>query len=163
MFIDKKPLYRKVNTTARGVHHLHSKDFSDARQANTSMLFESKRTAMNGKKERGLDYTPLFKFLLSKVGSSWNEVQSEARARLDREEPIFWLVAIRAQEKKDYVRIGEASYFSGLYVDDGNLLQFVNTNIGAESLAPQCSCCTHTFNGIRFTRKYDPSKRLSEW
>ncbi len=118
---------------------------------------------MHGKKQRGLDYTPLYKFLLSKVGTNWNEAHSEAVSRLDHEEPIFWLVAIREQDKKEYVRLGEASYFSGLYVDSEGLLQKVNPKIGAESLAPQCQCCTHTFNGVRFTRKYDSTQLLSSW
>ncbi|MBS7806216.1 hypothetical protein KIH26_01250 [Variovorax sp. PCZ-1] len=118
---------------------------------------------MHGKKQRGLDYTPLFKFLLSKIGQSWSAVHSEAISRLDSEEPIFWLVAIRAEEKKEYVRLGEASYYSGLYVDEEGLLQLVNSKISAESLAPQCACCTHTFNGVRFTRKYDPAHLLSAW
>jgi hypothetical protein len=161
--MDKKPLYRKVNTTARGVLHLHGGDFRDSRKASTSDALESKRAAMNGRKQRGLDYTPLFKFLLSKVGLPWNAIHSEALSRLDRGEPIFWIVAIRGEEKKEYLRVGEASYYSGLYVDDEGRLQLVNPNLGPESLAPQCQCCTHTFNGIRFTRKYDPSMTLSAW
>jgi hypothetical protein len=161
--MDKEPLYRKVNTTARGVHHLHGGDFSNERKASTSIKLETKRAAVHGKKQRGLDYTPLFKFLLSKVGLPWNGIHSEALSRLDREEPIFWLVAMQAEEKKEYLRVGEASYYSGMYVDDEGRLQLVNSKLGPESLAPQCQCCTHTFNGIRFTRKYDPSKTLSSW
>ena len=60
---------------------------------------------MHGKQQRGLDYTPLFKFLLKKVGSNWDDVYSEAVSRLDRPDPIFWLVAINENQKKDYVRI----------------------------------------------------------
>jgi hypothetical protein len=161
--MDKKPLYRKVNTTARGVHHLHGGDFSDARKASSTTMLEAKRAAMGGKKQRGLDYTPLFKFLLSKIGLDWDAVHSEALSRLDREEPIFWLVASRPDDRKEYVRVGEASYYSGLYIDEDGRLQIVNPKLGPESLAPQCHCCTHTFNGIRFTRKFDPNQVLNTW
>lgn len=104
--------------------------------------------------QRGLDYTPLFKFLLSKVGSSWDEIHSEAVSRLDKEDPIFWLVARDYASAKEVVRVGENSYFNGLYIDDNGTLCVVNPELSEESLAPQCKCCTHTFNGIEFTRKY---------
>ena len=110
---------------------------------------------MSAGKRRGLDYTPLFRFLLSKVGSDWSAVHSEAVARLDRTEPIFWLVALRPEDEQECVRIGEASYFSGLKVDGNGVLQIVNPEFGPGSLAPRCKCCTHTFNGLRLTRAFD--------
>lgn len=90
---------------------------------------------MHGKHLRDLDHTPLFRFLLSKVGTEWNAVFSEAVSRLDRTEPIFWLVARSEPERKDYVRVGESTYFSGLYVDENGLLH------------------------VPFTRAFDPSRR----
>ena len=105
---------------------------------------------MFGKKERGLDYTPLFRFLLSKVGCKWDEVFSEAKSRLDKTEPIFWLEALNEPEKKDYVRMGEASYYSGLYVDENGVLQITNPDLKASDMKPFCNCCTHTFNGKVF-------------
>ena len=155
----KAPLYRKVNTTAHGVHHRTGGAFHEERHSAAVRNTEAAHLSMHGKKHRGLDYTPLFRFLLSKVGSSWNEVHAEAMSRLDRSEPIFWLVALRPQDEQEYVRTGEASYFSGLRVDDQGILQIVNRSLGPESLAPQCACCTHTFNGVRFTRPYDVSQR----
>jgi hypothetical protein len=68
-------------------------------------------------------------------------------------EPIFWLVARQPHERRDYVRLGESTYFSGLYVDADNRLRVVNPELDPHSLVPSCSCCTHTFNGVRFTRK----------
>jgi len=112
------------------------------------------RRSMHGKAHRGRDYTPLFKFLLSKVGQPWNQVHSEAVSRLDREEPIFWLVALQESERRDYVRVSESSYYSGLYVDSQGLLQRVNPSLDSSSLEPMCKCCTHTFNGVRFTRPF---------
>jgi hypothetical protein len=151
--MQKAPLYRKVNTTAHGVHHRSGGDFRDQRHSDTS---ESTRQGMHGRKRRGLDYTPLFRFLLSKIGSEWSVVYSEAVSRLDRPDPIFWLVALRPEEEHEYVRTGESSYFSGLRVDERGLLQVVNPAVGPGSLAPLCKCCTHTFNGARFTRPFDP-------
>ena len=146
---EKPKLFRKVNTKAKGVHHHFGGDFKNTRRSKRETVQNVKGT-MFGYKQRGLDYTPLFKFLLSKVGSNWNEVFSEAKSRLDREEPIFWLVALNEDEKKDCVRVGESTYYSGLFVDDNGVLQLVNPNIKAADMAPFCNCCTHTFNGKLF-------------
>ena len=108
------------------------------------------RGAMHGKHRRGLDYTPLFRFLLSRVGSEWDGVYREAVARLDRPDPIFWLVARHEHERREMVRVGESSYFSGLYVDDAGILRIVNPDLRPEDLSPSCDCCTHTLNGVRF-------------
>ena len=146
---DKPKLYRKVNTKAKGVHHLFGGDFKDTRNSKKETVQQIKGT-MFGARQRGLDYTPLFKFLLSKVGCKWNEVFSEVTSRLDKQEPIFWIVALHESEKKDYVRAGESSYFSGLFVDDNGFLQLVNPNLKAADMKPLCNCCTHTLNGKVF-------------
>jgi hypothetical protein len=150
----KAPLYRKVNTTAHGVHHGAGGDFHDQRNSKAAALSDAPRLPMHGKARRGLDYTPLFRFLLSKVGSDWNRVHAEAVARLDRPDPIFWLVARQPHEEQDVVRVGESSYFSGLRVDEYGRLQRVNPSLGPGDLAPTCGCCTHTFNGVTFTRAF---------
>jgi hypothetical protein len=106
---------------------------------------------MHGKKHHGLDYTPLFRFLLSRVGENWNEIYGEAVSRLDRPEPIFWLVALREDERKEYVQTGETSFFSGLYVDGKGRLQLVNPRLGPEQMMPLCRCCTYTLNGKAFS------------
>ena len=97
MSYQKKTLYRKVNTTARGVSHNHGDDFSNSRNS---------KNFPNMKKDvrRGLDYTPLFKFLLSKVGHEWNEVHAEAKSRLIEESPIFWIVHRNLDSAEDYIR-----------------------------------------------------------
>ena len=106
---------------------------------------------MHSKKQRGLDYTPLFKFLLSKVGSNWSEVYSEAKARLDKEEPIFWMVALHEEDKADYVRVGTNTYYSGLYVDEDGILRVVNSHIHVENFEKGCYD-TITFNGKLMSR-----------
>ncbi len=146
---EKPKLFRKVNTKAHGVHHHFGGDFKDSRKSTRETLQQVKGT-MFGAKQRGLDYTPLFKFLLSKVGSNWDEVFSEAKSRLDKTEPIFWIVALHEDKKKEFIRIGESTYFSGLFVDDNGILQLVNPNLKAADMTPVCNCCTHTFNGKKF-------------
>ncbi|MCM2129419.1 hypothetical protein [Larsenimonas rhizosphaerae] len=105
--------------------------------------------------QRGLDYTPLFKFLLAKVGCPWSEVHSEAVSRLDKKDPINWLVAMDYESAEEVIRVGESSYFSGLYVDEKRILRIVNPDIDENTLGPLCKCCTHTFNGTPFTQKYN--------
>jgi hypothetical protein len=151
---DKEPLFRKVNTHARGVRHRFGGDYRNERQSNAANLEDSTHKSMHGKIRRGLDYTPLFRFLLSKVDSSWDEVYSEAVSRIDKPDPIFWMVALEPHERKDYFLSGESTYYSGLYVDEKGRLQIVNPDLGPSSLTPFCACCTHTFNGSVFTQRF---------
>ncbi|MBU2706037.1 hypothetical protein KCM76_08580 [Zooshikella marina] len=150
MKIDRvKPLYRKVNTKARGVHHHSGSSYRYDRNTKDAESVKMKKDV-----QRGLDYTPLFRFLLSKVGKRWDSVFSEAVARLDKQEPIFWMVSMDIEDADDYILTSESSYFSGLYVDKDGLLQVVAPEIDETSLSPACKCCTHTFNGKPFTKKF---------
>lgn len=150
-----RPLYRKVNTRARGVHHHFGGDFRHQRAAE-KLRDELQGTTHGRRRRRGLDYTPLFHFLRSKVGQDWNAVFREAVARLDRPDPISWVVALEESKKQDLVCVGESSYFSGLFVDDNGRLQLVNPALSVNDLTPSCGCCTHTLNGIPFIRKWKP-------
>jgi hypothetical protein len=153
----KKPLFRRVNSRARGVCHGSGQRASYARNTKAGPS-----AAMKSGQRHGLDYTPLFRFLLSRVGQDWDTVYSEAKSRLDRDEAVFWIVARTQAEEKDVIRVGESSYYSGLYIDADGLLQKVAPELGVEHLNPQCPCCTHTFNGKRFPRRFDdyPAKPL---
>lgn len=146
---EKSKLFRKVNTKTFNVHHNFGGDFKNSRNKKRETLEQSKGS-MHGKQERGLDYTPLYQFLLSKVGKNWDDIFGEAKSRLDKIEPIFHIVAINEEEKDDFVRIGESSYFSGLFVDMNGILQLSNPNLKAVDMKPYCNCCTHTFNGKLF-------------
>jgi hypothetical protein len=148
----KKPLYRSVNTRTHGVRHGSGGEYRWSRRRED----RTHDGAMRGKQHHGRDYTPLFKFLLSRVGEEWDAVFAEAVARLDRDEPVFWIVARSEAEKTPFVRIGENAYYSGLFVDAGGRLQMVNPDLRVEHMEPGCACCTHTFNGVPFTRKYMP-------
>ena len=158
--MQKHALYRKVNTTAHGVHHRFGSSFAEERSRASIASQDGTHLPMHGKVRRGRDYTPLFKFLLSKVGSNWSEVHAEAVSRLDQSEPISWMVALHSADERSVVRTGEASYFSGLRVDENGRLQVVDPSLGPGSLAPQCKCCTHTFNGVRFTQPFSPTSNI---
>lgn len=145
-----KPLYRRVNTRTRGVNHGSGGEYRWSRRREDRVH----EGAMRSGQRHGLDYTPLFKFLLSRVGEDWDGVHAEAVARLDKAEPISWMVARSEAEKKPFVRIGESSYCSGLFVDAENRLRLVDPDLRVEHMEPSCACCTHTFNGVPFTRKY---------
>jgi len=155
----KESLYRRVNTRARNADHGHGGDYRHQRNTKQERDSDETRGSMPRRQRRGLDYTPLFQYLLSKIGEDWGEVFSEAAARLDSTEPIFWMVARQPYERQEFVRLGESTYYSGLYVDADDRLQAVNPELGPHNMEPSCSCCTHTFNGVRFTRKYRPHQR----
>lgn len=149
MQFTKKKLYRKVNTKARGVFHLTGIDYKHVRNKKRETT-EQVRWSMHGKKLRWLDYTPLFRFLLSKEWQKWDDVFSEAVYRLDSQDPIFWMVAIHEHEKQDYFIIWESSYYSGMYVDEQWILRLTNPNFKSSDIGKKCTCCTHTFNGKVF-------------
>ncbi len=144
--MNKAKLYRKVNTKTYNVHHNYGEHFK--RHLITDEL--PSKGKMKRKIARGLDYTPLFKFLLSKIGQDWDDVFSESKSRLDKTDPIFWMVSLNDNNNQDFIRTGESSYFSGLYVDENNLLQKCNPQLNPDNMEKFCNCCTHTFNGERY-------------
>jgi hypothetical protein len=150
----KHALYRKQNTQAHGLSYYRGGQFRDGRHAKHRLRDEEDASprSMGGKRTQGRDYTPLFRFLLDKVGCPWDAVYGEAVARLDRRDPIFWLVALRPEERQAVVRVGESSYYSGLYVDESGILQRVDPGFRAEHMQPLCDCCTYTFNGVALRR-----------
>ena len=155
---EKEPLYRKENTKTRGV--CHSAGSAKYDKGTKNGVSRSMKRGIN----RGLDYTPLYKFLLSKVGENWSGVYSEAVSRLDSPEPINRMVVNlnnlgdRGYGKSGRVCVGNNSFYSSLYVDENNILQKVNSDLKNEDLYPSCGCCTHTFNGKPFVNKYNPHR-----
>lgn len=59
---EKQPLYRKVNTQTHNVRHRVGGNYRDQRNA------DEPSPAMTQGVRRGRDFTPLFRFLLSRVG-----------------------------------------------------------------------------------------------
>lgn len=153
----KKPLFRKVNTRTHGVRHGIGGKAKWDRGTKQSKNRDYLGGSMHSHHRHGYDYTPLFRFLLNKVGQPWEAVHQEAVSRLDDGEPIFWLVAEHEADERPYVRVGESSYFGGLFVDETGCLAVVDPDMDETSLRPFCSCCTHTFNGVRFTQGFDPT------
>ncbi len=126
----KEPLYRKENKVSLSTKYYvrTGGEYRYQRHTKSTLNDESTHLPMNSGKY-GYDYTPLFRFLLSKVGQDWDEVFSEAKSRLDKTGPVFWMVALHEQERKAVVRLGESSYYSGLYVDGEGLLQKVDPEL----------------------------------
>lgn len=154
-----KPLYRKEKKTGLSCHYYVRRGERFKSERNTKKFLENERKRQGMTSGRyGYDYTPLYMFLLSKVGQKWDEIYSEAKSRLDKEEPIWHIVAKNESEKSELRRCGESSRYSGLFVDEDNLLQKVNPDYKNEDCIPSCSCCTHTFNGKALIRKYVPSE-----
>ncbi|UYV37931.1 hypothetical protein N4R57_02140 [Rhodobacteraceae bacterium D3-12] len=151
---EKKPLYRSVNTRTHGVRHGSGVKARWERNTKAAQG-DAARGSMHSGQRHGRDYTPLFKFLLSRVGQDWAAVRREAIARLDREEPIGWMVAATEAEGERYFRAGESSYYSGLYVDNAGKLCVVDSGLTPETMRPFCGCCTHTLNGVRLSLAFD--------
>ncbi|RVT96575.1 hypothetical protein EOD41_19895 [Mucilaginibacter limnophilus] len=150
---DKKPLYRKENKVSLSTKYyvVTGGSFRHTRNTKEFQNNEATRMSMNSG-QYGYDYTPLFKFLLSRVGQMWDDIYSEAKSRLDKDEPIFWMVALHEQDRKDIVRLDQSSYYSGLYVDDDGLLQMVNPHLAEEDLYERLAPYpgeTLSFNGER--------------
>jgi hypothetical protein len=147
---EKKPLYRKENTRTHGVRRKGG-DWRWLRHSKGTLSDDRKTVGMAPDLRNRFDYTPLARFLLSRVGLDWTATHSEAVSRLDREEPIWWFVARNDIEKQDYVRCGEDSYFSGLYVDDENVLRRVDPELTSDNFPKDIWGC-RTFNGERVAR-----------
>ena len=78
----KEQLYRKYNKLAIGFHkNDRGGEYKRERSSKEMKNFEGTHKPI-GKTQGGYDYTPLFRFLLSKVGQNWDNVFSEAVSRL---------------------------------------------------------------------------------
>jgi hypothetical protein len=152
---DKKPLFRKEKKTGlschyyveRGGQHRHDRHSKKMKQ------FDGDHLPMNSGKF-GYDFTPLYMFLLSKVGQNWDKIYSEACDRLPLEyrERIFDLIQTiegtivdDRKQIREVVRGGESAYYSALKVEDGILLK-INPEFNPQNVFG-CLCHTHSFNG----------------
>lgn len=144
----KQPLYRK-EANAFNNHHIKG---SDAKYDRNTKRGISK--TLKNKVKRGLDYTPLYKFLLSKIGHNFDDVYREVIKRVNDRNAIFHMFRKHEFETDDFVRIGESSFYNKLYIDENNIIQKVNPNLKNEDFSPSCWCCTYTFNGKPLIKKY---------
>lgn len=143
---EKQPLYRKENK--RALNFWRNRDkvrYRYERHSKKMDNFVGNYKPMHST-NNDYDYTPLFKFLLSKVGQQWDDVFSEAVSRLNDRKPIFWMVDLHYEPgQRTIVAIGEGSCYSKLTVVDGIL---VKADENATPDEKGCTCCTHTFNGV---------------
>lgn len=145
-----KPLYRKLNHRALWSWPKQDGDARHSRHTKKGM-----NTSMKKNVKWGLDYNPLFHFLLSKVGQPFDKVHSEAVSRLDKEEPIWWMVCKTPEEYESaklrpYFNYGESSMFSKLYVDEEGILQKIDTELSGKDfkgVLEHYYMYTFTFNG----------------
>lgn len=164
---EPKPLYRKVNTTTRGVKgRLHRRlDGGIKHERGVFTNDKLKYKMKTGQQFHGLDFSPLYGFLRKNTGRSWDEVKSEALKRLPKEnyqDPFIGVVIeyddyIDNKEKYDaYPAVCdfEASYHSLLYVDEDGILQYIDKTFTIDDVVLTCGCCTHSFNGKPIKRKY---------
>lgn len=136
----EEPLFRKEGSQPRNYRRNVDGKFRQIRHSKQIKEFEGIRMSMIGK-QRGLDYTPLFRFLHSKEGKYWNDVHSEAVSRLDKESPIFWLVV---NDGRAIVRVGEMTYYHAMFIDEVGILRFVDKSA---TMSASCRCCTTTLDG----------------
>lgn len=85
----KEPLYRKVNTRTHGVRHGRGGDYRHRRNTKAETASVAWTGSMPRTHRHGLDYTPLFRFLVSRSGRLFEGVHSEAVARLDAKSRSF--------------------------------------------------------------------------
>lgn len=143
-----RKLYRSENTTTR--HHSSNPGAEYRWERNRKKACDellATRETMHSEQKRGRDYTPLFYFLIKQIGKPWDDIFSEVCGRLDTTEPVFWLVALHEHQQQDLVRIGESSFYPGLFVDENGILQQVNPSISGKDVVVTCRCCTHTYMG----------------
>lgn len=141
--MEQKPLYHKLRkTTHNGSPHL---DFPGKRRfrydrhtekvKNSDKVFEGFHKKSTEDKWN-YDYNHLFKFLLKSVGKNWDAVWKECQHRLKSTEPVSYIVInIRknglpyfydVKDEQPFARVGETTYYSTLYVDEGGILQYVD-------------------------------------
>jgi hypothetical protein len=144
----KDPLFRKINTTAHGSICKNKRAKYDR---NTKKGISQK---MGSNHKHGYDYTPLVRFLLSKIGSHWDEIYSEISKRSIDKKILSLFVSFRKENIPQfdgkivpYIRISDSSYWSAMFFDDNNILQLVDPNLKKDDIPIWCKCCTHTFNG----------------
>jgi glutathione peroxidase-family protein len=125
-------LIRKVN---RKSSFEKSQHYRYIRHTKAQLAFDGNFQPMKRSKKNGVNYHPLFQWLLSKVGQNWDKVYSEACKRVPQEfrETIFYMVNTHAIKKDGIVvdskgqalhstfRFGEARHFKQLYVNKGIL------------------------------------------
>lgn len=154
--MDSKPLFRKISKTSHDGYRFYYYPRKRAKfDRHTKNGTRRSLASQNEWKEMEsmYDYTPLFLFLLKKVGTNWDDIWKECQQRLNSIEPVLIMVVnvgrnglvvtyndysqpsgLFVEEQTDGTsygpcfRYGENTYFSTLFVDDNHLLQYVDSD-----------------------------------
>jgi CRISPR/Cas system-associated endonuclease/helicase Cas3 len=116
--MNKKPLYTKVNRRSyqSSQYEYSGGDHKHLRNTKKFKNLDAKRISMKGRNIQARDYTPLYKYLISNVGRSWDDIYSEIKPRLkgiEREvkNPIFYIVEINTILKDGKLYYSEDHFF----------------------------------------------------
>lgn len=185
--MEKKPLYRKVSKTTH--NGLPNYDFDLNERSSWSRhtkkgMKRGMNTRCNNSGSGLYDYTPLFKFLLKQEGKDWDGIWRECVSRLNTTEPVLYMVLnVRSnglvcreceidttEEGVDWkgrvgcknkcFRYGEGTYFSTMYVDENNKLQFVDKNYVAGPNYEVERKWGETFNGNLYETYKRPEEKV---
>lgn len=149
MYSEKvEPLFRKEKKTGLSTHYyvVAGSDYRRTRNSKKQKEFDGHKQPMNTGKW-GVDYTPLYRYLLSKVGQKWADVYSAICARLPIEHRDAIWHMVKTHKEDLCFRGGEHSYYSTLIVEYGILVKVDGENKFDPKTLHKCTCCTHTFNG----------------
>lgn len=154
MIKDKK-LYRKRNTHWRTgqlcnyYNYTGSKYSYDRHTKKSKQDFldevrhaKMKKRSAEWKGFKNVDYTPLLMFLEESVGRKWEDVWKEAMRKSDNAYMIIQWVVLNINKAglvcnrinrpftdHDFIRAGEGSYYSSLYVDENGILQLADSDV----------------------------------
>lgn len=190
--MNKPLLYRKVSkTTHNGFEHAdygHNERSRYSRHTKSGIR-RGMNTQQDSRGYGLYDYTPLFRFLLKQEGRDWDEIWRKCKSRLNTTEPIHYMVLNigknglvnnnipilgiesstidwkgreLADSLKKCFRYGEGSYYSTMYVDENNKLQFVDKDY---KLGPNYEIerrWGETFNGERYETYKRPGNKVKK-
>lgn len=190
--MNKPLLYRKVSkTTHNGFEHAdygHNERSRYSRHTKSGIR-RGMNTQQDSRGHGLYDYTPLFRFLLKQEGRDWDEIWRECKSRLNTTEPIHYMVLNinknglvnnnipilgiesstidwkgreLADSLKKCFRCGEGSYYSTMYVDENNKLQFVDKDY---KLGPNYEMerrWGETFNGELYETYKRPGNKVKK-
>ena len=125
--------YYYTTTKNRYRYNRHSKDMDKANK-------KSHKNNTNCSYSRIYDYSPLYKFLLKNVGNNWSEIFRVCQSKLNDMEPITKMVINvntrglvidnvdikNINQYTPYFKSGPNTCFSTLYVDENNIIQYVD-------------------------------------
>lgn len=175
-----KQLYRSANksTYQNTLTEKTAKHFRYTR--NTKIMSGSivKRGKMQPNNNLGYDYTPLIKFLFSRLNQNFDITFSEINLILNNglhkpkvKTEILSMINVLVHKQviindnivndnngnilSSFFRFGEATYYDSFYIDNDNNLKLIKdiTKEIFEFCDYACHCHTHSYNGKKYINK----------